>query len=93
MAIATRQQALTLYRSLLREASKFTEYSYRMYAWRKTRDSFRTNKNVTDPQQISYLLKDAEENLSIIKRQVVVGQLFGEGRLVIESRSSKFPTG
>ncbi|XP_046375478.1 LYR motif-containing protein 4-like [Haliotis rufescens] len=93
MAISTRPQVLALYKSLLREARKFTEYNYRMYALRKTRDSFRTNKYVTDPQQIWNLLKDAQQNLTIIQRQVVVGQLYGEGRLIIEGGRSNSPPG
>lgn len=43
---------------------------FRHYALRKTRDEFKENKNVTDTQKVTELLKKAQSNLEIIKRQV-----------------------
>lgn len=57
---------------------------FRTYALEKTRHEYRANKDVTDPNQIASLLNKAQENLDIIKRQVLIGQMYGEGHLVIE---------
>lgn len=42
-----------------------------MYALEKTRNEYRANRGVTDPEQIAALLKKAKENLDIVKRQVI----------------------
>ncbi|XP_025115955.1 LOW QUALITY PROTEIN: LYR motif-containing protein 4-like [Pomacea canaliculata] len=83
---SARSQVLTLYKNLLREGKKFPDYNYRMYALRKTRDEFQNNKKITDLVHIQELIKEAEENLRVIQRQVVIGQMYSEGKLVIESQ-------
>ena len=45
-------------------------YLNRSYAIRKTRDTFRQHKNETDPQRIKAFLKEAEQELESLKRQV-----------------------
>lgn len=44
----------------------------REYAVRRVRDAFKEHKNEQDPKKITSLLKSAEENLDIIRRQVIV---------------------
>ncbi|XP_053402612.1 LYR motif-containing protein 4-like [Mercenaria mercenaria] len=82
---STRAQTLSLYRRLIRECKKFNSYNFRMYALEKTRYEFRANKEVTDQQQVLALLGKAQENLDITKRQVLIGQMYGEGHLIIEN--------
>nr|XP_006817011.1 PREDICTED: LYR motif-containing protein 4-like [Saccoglossus kowalevskii] len=72
---------------MLRESSKFTGYNFRNYAIRRIRDSFKENKSITNPEQISGLINKAEENLAVIRRQTVISQLYAEPKLIIESRS------
>ncbi|XP_022096157.1 LYR motif-containing protein 4-like [Acanthaster planci] len=84
MASATRSTVLKLYRQILRESKKFTGYNYREYALRRTKDAFRENKSLTDEAGINALIREAEENLQIIKRQVVLSQLYKDPLLVIE---------
>ncbi|KAK3609394.1 hypothetical protein CHS0354_011970 [Potamilus streckersoni] len=84
-----RSKVLSLYRNLIRESKKFNSYSYRKYALEKVNYEFRENRNVTDAGKLSQLIKKAEENLQMIKRQVIVGQLYGEGHLVIEHHQGK----
>lgn len=57
----------------------------REYAVRRTRDAFKEHKNEQDPKKIASLLKSAEENLDIVRRQVLIGEMYGDGRLIIES--------
>ncbi|KAK3085769.1 hypothetical protein FSP39_008445, partial [Pinctada imbricata] len=62
-------------------------FYFRMYFVRRTRDAFRENKNEQDIYKIEALIKTAEDNLDMIRRQILVGQMYGEGHLVIEHKS------
>ncbi|KAK7114980.1 hypothetical protein V1264_000935 [Littorina saxatilis] len=86
---ATRSQVLSLYKHILREGKKFVDYNFRMYAVRRTKDQFRSNKEISDSSKIQELIKEAEENLEIMRRQVLIGQMYGDGKLVIESATQE----
>ncbi|XP_064610357.1 LYR motif-containing protein 4-like [Liolophura sinensis] len=80
---ATRQGVLTLYKSLLRESQKFTGYNYRTYALRRTRDAFKEHKSAP-PEEVESLLRKAQHNLNVIKRQAAVSQMYGDKPVVVE---------
>lgn len=80
----TKARILTLYKSLLRESKKFPSYNFRMYALRKVRDSFRANVTLSNSHEISNKYLEGAKNLEIIKRQVLIGQLYSADKLVIE---------
>ncbi|XP_044265781.1 protein bcn92 [Tribolium madens] len=80
----SKRQALQLYKSLIRESKKFPTYNFRHYALRKIRDSFRENRQLTDQETIKQKMDEGARNLNIIKRQVVIGQLYSSEKLVIE---------
>lgn len=44
----------------------------RMYTLRRTRDAFKDNKKLSDESAIKTCIKEAEENLDTIKRQVIL---------------------
>ncbi|XP_022817325.1 protein bcn92 [Spodoptera litura] len=81
----TKRQVLSMYKLLMREAEKFPNYNFRSYALRRIRDGFKENKAVTDLKQINQQFEFATENLSVIKRQVIVGDLYRTDKLVIEN--------
>lgn len=80
----TAPRVLALYKKLLRESAKFSGYNYRSYAQRRIKDAFREHKHETDQSKIDSLIQKGQENLEIIKRQVVISQLYKEPKLVIE---------
>ncbi|XP_048731538.1 LYR motif-containing protein 4-like [Ostrea edulis] len=84
--MASSRKAIQIYKILLRESRKFKSYNYREYAVRRVRDAFKEHKNEQDPKKITSLLKSAEENLDIIRRQVLIGEMYSEGSLIIESQ-------
>lgn len=86
--MASHRKIIQLYKNLLREGKKFKSYNYREYAVRRTRDAFKEHKNEQDPKKIASLLKSAEENLDIVRRQVLVGEMYGDGKLIIESTTN-----
>ena len=75
---------LSLYRQLLKESAKFDSYNFRAYALRRVRDGFRANTKVEDASRIDSLIKEAQSNLELIRRQVVLGKLYPSNKLVIE---------
>ncbi|KAK2166795.1 hypothetical protein LSH36_35g06053 [Paralvinella palmiformis] len=84
--MTSRTKALSLYKALLRESRKFSNYNFRTYALRRVKDAFRENKVVTDQSKIGELLIFGEESLKIIQRQVTVGQLYGDLPVVLEKK-------
>lgn len=58
---------LMQFRSLLRQSSQFSNYNFRDYARRKTRDSFREHKNETEERRIQELIQDGLQNLRLLK--------------------------
>ncbi|XP_026753771.2 LYR motif-containing protein 4B [Galleria mellonella] len=81
----TKSQILSLYKQLMRESQKFPNYNFRSYALRRVRDAFKEAKNVTDPKLAVKEFNYAKENLDIIKRQVLIGEMYRTEKLVIEN--------
>jgi len=84
-----RQSILFLYHNLLRESKQFDSYMYRKYAFRRIRDAFKDNKGITDEKTIQQLLRDGHKNLQLIKRQVVINNLYKSEKLVVEDLKTK----
>ncbi|CAL1273592.1 unnamed protein product [Larinioides sclopetarius] len=82
---ARSKQVLRLYKDLLREAEKFPSYMYRTYSLRRIKDAFQENKGENNYEKIDDLITYAKANLDIIKRQVVIGQLYRGPETVIEN--------
>nr|XP_053621218.1 LYR motif-containing protein 4 isoform X2 [Plodia interpunctella] len=57
----------------------------RSYAVRRVRDAFKENQTLTDPKAIKKQLEFAKGNLNIVKRQVLIGNLYKTEKLVIEN--------
>ncbi|KAJ8963215.1 hypothetical protein NQ318_018681 [Aromia moschata] len=83
--MSSKKQILKLYKALLRESQKFPAYNFREYSLRRVRDAFKENKNLTDEILVTDRLKEAVRNFEIIKRQVVLGQMYSTEKLVIEN--------
>lgn len=72
----SKSQILSLFRSLLRTARDFSDYNIREYTKRRTIDGFRHNRHVSDPSSIAAAYSDAESQLQIARRQVIVYSLY-----------------
>ncbi|KAJ0170128.1 hypothetical protein K1T71_014056 [Dendrolimus kikuchii] len=81
----TKMQILSLYKSLMRESQKFSNYNFRSYAVRRVRDAFKDSKTLSDPKLIKQELSFAKANLNIIRRQVIIGDMYKTDKLVIEN--------
>ncbi|KAF2132249.1 hypothetical protein P153DRAFT_334970 [Dothidotthia symphoricarpi CBS 119687] len=83
----------SLYRSLLRQSSQFAAYNFREYAKRRTRDSFREHKSVTEENSVRDLLQKGQKELQMLKRQTVISQFYQIDRLVVEGGKTGKQTG
>mmetsp|Transcript_25589 Transcript_25589/g.54375 ORF Transcript_25589/g.54375 Transcript_25589/m.54375 type:complete len:85 (+) Transcript_25589:182-436(+) len=76
--------SLSLFRSLLREARKVDNYNFRDYAIRRVRVGFQINRELTG-NEASIALREGEEHLDILRRQVVLGGLYPSAKSVMEA--------
>jgi hypothetical protein len=72
MSVATVQrdtafQVRSLFRSLLRQSSQFSNYNFREYARRRTKDAFRECQNEAEDRKIQELIQEGLMNLRMMK--------------------------
>jgi len=82
--VVGRSAILSLYRSLLRTGNQFSQYGFREYARRRTRDGFREHRKETDPNRIHELVNRGVSDLQMMKRQSVISQMYNIEKLVVE---------
>ncbi|WOL15451.1 LYR motif-containing protein 4B-like [Canna indica] len=75
-SVPSRAEVLSLLRSLLQTARKFSDYNIREYAKRRTVDGFRENKELCDPSAIATAFADGTSQLELVKRQAAVYSLY-----------------
>src|SRR5271170_2028195 len=90
--VTSRTAILSLYRNLLRTGGHFSQYGFREYAKRRTRDAFREHKNETNQQRIQELVSRGINELQVMKRQTVIGQMYNIDKLVVEVLPRKSAT-
>ncbi|RHZ70507.1 hypothetical protein CDV55_100938 [Aspergillus turcosus] len=98
MSVSTLQrdtafQVRSLFRSLLRQSSQFSNYNFREYARRRTRDAFREHQHETEERRIQELIQDGLQNLRMLKRQTVISQFYQLDKLVVEGQKTGKQTG
>ncbi|XP_077660498.1 LYR motif-containing protein [Aspergillus fumigatus Af293] len=81
-------QVRSLFRSLLRQSSQFSNYNFREYARRRTRDAFREHQHETEERRIQELIQDGLQNLRMLKRQTVISQFYQLDKLVVEGQKT-----
>lgn len=80
----TRRQVLSLYKQFIKSSSQFSDYNFREYFLRRSRDTFKSNKDVNEAEKLSSLFDKAKEELGTIKRQAVISQMYTFDKLVVE---------
>jgi LYR motif-containing protein 4 len=87
----SRSAILSLYRNLLRQGNQFSQYNFREYARRRTRDAFREHKYETDPQRVEELVSKGINELQMMKRQALISQMYNIDKLVVEVLIPMYP--
>ena len=80
----TKQQVLSLYREFVRNASKFSNYNFRNYFLRRSRDAFKQGKSLSTSEQVDVQFQKAREELEVLKRQSKISQMYTFEKLVVE---------
>merc|ERR1711957_450086 len=75
--------SLSLFRSLLRQAKKVDNYNFRHYAIRRVKTGFQMNRDLTG-DDIGTTLRKGQEQLDVLRRQVVLGGLYPSAKSVME---------
>ena len=73
---------LPLFRTLSREARKMNDYNFRMYAIRRVREGFEMNRNLAG-EDAAVALRSGEEQLAVLRRQVILGDLYPSAKSVM----------
>ncbi|KAJ3266808.1 hypothetical protein HDU77_010189 [Chytriomyces hyalinus] len=81
----THSQTLSLYRSLLRSSRIFTNYNFRSYVYRRSRDAFRENRGETSADVVARLYAKGVQELAVAQRQGTIDRMFRpKSGLVVE---------
>ena len=86
--MSNKMVVLRMYKNLLREGQKFSDYNFRSYATRRIRAAFKENRHENDPMKLQHLKKYAFENLEVIKRQVAIGNMYGHSQVAVEAKQT-----
>mmetsp|Transcript_16733 Transcript_16733/g.31703 ORF Transcript_16733/g.31703 Transcript_16733/m.31703 type:complete len:90 (-) Transcript_16733:156-425(-) len=80
--------SISLFRSLMRETHKMNDYNFRSYARRRVKHGFLKNRNLQG-EELAAAMLEGEQQLSLLKRQVIIGNLYPSGASVMDSLSKK----
>ncbi|KAN0094517.1 hypothetical protein V8E55_002804 [Tylopilus felleus] len=78
---------LSLYGSTLRTAKSFSSYNFRNYFLLRTKEKFRNMQAEKDPVKLSLAYNETVKELEVLRRSVVVNQVYGGWRLAVEQQS------
>jgi hypothetical protein len=81
MSGALRNEAISLYRSMLRSGGRCTDYNYRNFILRRVKEGFRAGQGSAD--NASDLVNDAQSQYEQIERIVTVQNLFAVDQSVM----------
>mmetsp|Transcript_6599 Transcript_6599/g.25470 ORF Transcript_6599/g.25470 Transcript_6599/m.25470 type:complete len:81 (+) Transcript_6599:154-396(+) len=76
--------AISLYRQLLRQAGRFTQYNFRSYAMRKVVSEFRKGKDLQG-EEAQKALAFAQEQLGVMTRQATISQMYPASSSVLQA--------
>lgn len=74
-----------LYKALLRHSARFSDYNFREYAKRRTRDAFREHLTEADSEAVRRLYYEGLNNLAIVKRQATISEMFKATPVVVDN--------
>ncbi|KIM41550.1 hypothetical protein M413DRAFT_71714 [Hebeloma cylindrosporum] len=85
----SRQAILSLYHNMLRTSQTFSSYNFREYFVSRTKETFRTMQNESDPEKVRSLYSDAVKDLTVLRRSAIVNQLYGGWKLAVEVKEEE----
>ncbi|PPR07826.1 hypothetical protein CVT24_003103 [Panaeolus cyanescens] len=67
----------------------FSSYNFREYFVRRTKDTFRSMQNESDPEKLRSLYAEAVKESTVLKRSAIVNQLYGGWKLAVEAKETE----
>jgi len=74
---------------MLRTSNSFSSYNFREYFVSRTQDKFRAIQAETDQEKVRLMYKEAKQELDVLRRSVIVNQMYGGWRLSVEAQQSE----
>jgi len=73
----------SLYRSLLREARKMSDYNFRSYALRRVKTGFENNRHLVG-EDAQRALQEGQIQFETLKRQSMISQMYPSATSVMD---------
>lgn len=80
--VPSRNLVLSLYRGMLRNAGKFSDYNFRSYTRRRVTNGFRENQHISG-EALSAAYSSGLLDAGLIKRQSIVSSMYAEPESVM----------
>ncbi|KAJ1485445.1 hypothetical protein T484DRAFT_1793255 [Baffinella frigidus] len=77
--MSARAEAVQLYRAMLQSSRRFSNYNFREYFLRRTREDFAAAKSETNPAKVAELLAKGRTELEVIRRQATISSMYDMG--------------
>ncbi|EQC41908.1 hypothetical protein SDRG_00763 [Saprolegnia diclina VS20] len=81
--MAQQQKVLSLYRTMLRQAAQYENYTFRSYAQRRIKSDFHAKKSAAGAEAEA-ALAFGHDQLAILRRQVAISKLYPGEKSVME---------
>ncbi|XP_078482255.1 LYR motif-containing protein 4-like [Ciona intestinalis] len=73
-----------LYKQLLRECTKFSDYNFRSHALRRAQHVYEKYLNENDETKLNTINLKIQEEIEATTRQVTIGQLYGAEKHILD---------
>jgi hypothetical protein len=74
--MSTAERVRSVYRGLLRWGGRFPQSNFGAYTARRTRERFRRHQHESSEERVQELLREAEQQLALVRRQVQIARLY-----------------
>lgn len=86
MLSSSSNQAIHLYRQLIRHACHMKDYNFRSYAIRRIKIGYEENRHlIPQSEEYNIALKEGYQQLEMLRRQSMLSQLYPSAQSVMES--------
>ena len=77
-----------LYKQLVNESMKFSDYNFRSHALRIAQYKYESLLDETDESKIKDIAKNLENDIAVTTRQTVIGQLYAAEKHILDTKDS-----
>lgn len=82
-------EARSLYRALIREGQRFTNYNLRCYVRRRAREMFEEGRTAADAEAARLALEQGKQELELVKRQATIQNMYAHYSSIVEVNKKK----